>query len=181
MLNYSEINSYTMHERGARLWQTLIFFAFAVVGVCLILVFQPYKQNSLSFWWIMLAVILFFVLHEVIHALFILIFSKGRISMRFTLTGIGVGSSVYFSRWQYLTICLAPALLLGLACLLCLIFLPSKFTLLFAIIYTLNFAYASEDFLRANFAMKQPADTYFKDDAIKTSVYEKRFQKAGEE
>ena len=168
-MNYKEISSFSVNNKKPQTVLSVIFLLAAGLGVGLIFLTKAYKNNIVPIWAIVLLIIAFIVIHELLHIIFMVIFSKGKVNVKVKFPTIAVGSDAYFNKSQYIIIALVPVVVLGMVSLVCLLALPYK--LLFSILLTLNFATASGDYILTYYASKQDKNTYFVDQADKTLVY----------
>ncbi len=166
---FEEIGSFSVHEKKQQTALCILFLLIAGAGTGIIFWAKVYANNSVPIWTIILSVIGFIVVHELIHIVFMSIFSKGKIKVCIKVSTIAVGSDAYFNRTQYIVIALAPVVVLGIISLICLLTLPYK--LLFSILSILNYATASGDYVLTYHALKQAKNTYFVDTAEKTMLY----------
>lgn len=168
-LNYREIGSFSVNGRKEQTILSVIFLLIAGIGSGLLSLSKVYVHNTIPVFVIILSVIGFIVVHELVHLIFISIFSKGKIKVRIKIPTIAVGSEAYFDKIQYVIIALAPVIVLGLINLLCLLMLDDKF--IYAILLILNLATASGDYILVYNALKQSKNSYFVDTAEETKVY----------
>lgn len=167
--NFKEIGSFSINDKRPRLALSMLFLLIAGVGVGIILLTKVYLNNIVPILVIILSVIGFIAIHELIHIIFMSIFSKGKINVSVRFPTIAVGSDAYFNKSQYIVIALAPVVVLGIICLICLLLFSYKF--LFAMLLILNFAAATGDYILTFYALKQKKNTYFVDKAEKTMLY----------
>ena len=170
---FNEVGSFSVNDSKPQTVLSIIFLLIAGIGTGLIFLTEAYANNIVPVWAIILSVIVFIVVHELIHIAFMSAFSKGRVNVKINFLTIAVGSDAYFSKAQYIIIALAPVAVLGMVSLICLLLLPYK--LLFSILLTLNFATASGDYILTCYALKQKKNTYFVDKAEKTMLYSKDY------
>lgn len=163
---FKEIGSFSVNDKKPQTALSIIFLLIAGIGAGIIFLTKTYEKNIVPIWVIVLSVIGFIVVHELIHILFMSIFSKGKINVRVKIPTIAVGSDAYFNKTQYTVIALAPVVILGIMCLM--IF---EYKLLFSILLILNFASASGDYILTYYALRQEKNTYFVDTAEKTMIY----------
>ena len=166
---FKEISSFSVNDKKSQTVLSVLFLLLAGFGVGLIVLTKAYTNNTVPVWVIVLSVISFILVHELIHILFMTVFSKGKVNLKVKFPTIAVGSDAYFNKIEYIIIALAPVVVLGIGSLILLLILPYK--LLFAIMLTLNFATASGDYILTYYALKQEKNTYFVDKADNTSVY----------
>ena len=167
--NFTKIGSFSVNDKTPQLALSIIFLLIAGVGAGIIFLTKAYKNNTVPVWIIILSVIGFIVVHELIHIIFMSIFSKGKINVSVKFPTIAVGSDAYFNKSQYIIIALAPVVILGIMCSVGLLLLSYKF--LFALLLALNFATATGDYILTFYALKQKTNTYFVDKAEKTLLY----------
>ncbi len=166
---FKEIGSFSVHDKKPQTVLPLIFLLIAGVGTGIIFLTKAYANNIVPVWAIILSVMSFIIIHELIHFIFISIFSKGKVNLKIKFPTIAIGSDAYFNKTQYIVIALAPVIILGMASLICLLLLPHR--LLFSILLILNFATASGDYILTYYALKQKQNTYFVDTAEKTILF----------
>ncbi len=166
---FKEIGSFSVNDKKPQTVLSVIFLLIAGLGVGVIFLTKAYENNIVPVWAIILSVIGFIIIHELIHVIFISIFSKDKLKIKIKFPTIAVGSDAYFNKTQYIVIALAPVIILGMASLICLLLLPYNF--LFSILLILNFASASGDYILTYYALKQKKNTYFVDTAEKTILF----------
>ena len=166
---FKEIGSFSVNDKKPQTVLSVIFLLIAGIGVGVIFLTKAYANNTVPVWVMILSVIGFIVIHELIHIIFMSIFSKGKVNVSVKFPTVAVGSDAYFNKTQYIVIALSPVIILGMVSLLCMLLLP--YNLLFAMLFTLNFASASGDYILTFYAIKQDKNTYFVDTAEKTILY----------
>ena len=166
---FEEVGNFSLNDKKPQTALSVIFLLIAGIGTGIIFITQAYANNVVPVWTIVLSVICFIVVHELIHTVFMSVFSKGKVNVIIKFPTIAVGSDAYFSRAQCIAIALAPVAIWGVASFTCLLLLPYK--LLFSILLALNFATASGDYILTYYAVKQKKNTYFVDTAEKTVLY----------
>ena len=166
---FKEVGSFSVNDKKPQTVLSVIFLLVAGLGVGVMFLTKAYENNAVPAWVIVLSVIGFIVIHELIHIIFMSIFSKGKVNVSIKFPTIAVGSDAYFGKTQYIVIALAPVIILGITSLICLLLLPYK--LLFSLLLILNFATASGDYILSYYAFKQKKNTYFVDIAEKTILY----------
>lgn len=167
--NFKEIGSLSVNDKKAQMALSILFLLIAGIGVGVLFLSEVCVSNSDPVFVIILSVIGFIAVHELIHIIFMTIFSKGKIKVRMKFPTIAVGSEAYFNKIQYVIIALAPVVILGIINILCLLMFDEKF--IFAILLILNFATASGNYILTFYALKQGKNTYFVDIAEKTKLY----------
>ena len=121
--------------------------------------------------------ILYILLHEAVHGIFIRVFG-GRPFFGFTGLYAYAGCKSYFARLPYLWIALSPVVIwgavLGVLCVLSLLgILPYSLFWLFYLIECHNLSGAAGDFYVAFLFSRMPEDILVLDDGVAMSVYAK--------
>jgi hypothetical protein len=101
--------------------------------------------------------ILMIILHEAAHGVFFWAFTRS--CPEFAFRGLYAYAALpdwYLPRNMYLVTCLAPLVLISLAGILLLVFVPSKFFWSILVLMTLNASGAAGDFLVAAWLLLQP-------------------------
>ena len=99
-LNYREIGSFSVNGRKEQTILSVIFLLIAGIGSGLLSLSKVYDHSTIPVFVIILSVIGFIVVHELVHLIFISIFSKGKIKVRIKISTIAVGSEAYFNKIQ---------------------------------------------------------------------------------
>ena len=118
---FKEIGSFSVNYKKPQTVLSVIFLFITGVGTGIIFLTKTYANNTVPTWAIILSVISFIIIHELIHIIFISVFSKGKISLKIKFPTIAVGSDAYFNKTQYIVIALAPVIILGMSGLICLL------------------------------------------------------------
>ncbi|MCL1792054.1 MAG: DUF3267 domain-containing protein [Peptococcaceae bacterium] len=176
---YSEIRRVNLQENTklAVMINVLCFFV-AVVMMLLGFLFVPINfafgsQNLYVLAAFMGSLILYFVFHELIHGLFIKIFSGQKAKYGFAGLFVYAGSDAYFNKRQYIVIGAAPVVLFG-ALFLCLnLFLTGGWFWFFYILQTLNIAGSVGDLYLIGLMTRMPADVLTHDKGIDMIIYSK--------
>lgn len=119
----------------------------------------------------LIALPVYIVSHELVHGLFIRIFSGRRATYKFTLAYASAGSEAYFGKWPYIVIALSPVVLLGaLLAVLCALLPDTWFWVVYAI-QIVNLSGAVGDyFVTARFCAL-PRDILVRDSGTAMTVY----------
>ncbi len=116
-------------------------------------------------------VIIYMMLHELTHGVFMQILSKKKPNYAFRFPYLTTGSLSYFNKTSFLIIALAPVIILGII-LLILIFLVSNTVFLsLYVVLGLNFAGSAGDYAQVYYLSKLPNDVLFQDDGYETKVF----------
>ena len=149
-----------------------VFFVLsALIGIAIISIVELIDTITVGILWIIAACVIYMILHEVIHLLFMMIFSGRKLRISFFFPAVSVSCEGFFSRKQFIAIAAAPVLILGIILFLLLLLFPDRYTFLFSILLTLNTAVSGGDFLQIFQALKYPKNALFHDCGDETEVY----------
>ena len=136
------------------------------------LIFNRYFYlNYASFFIVIISGILYIIGHELIHGVFIRIYSGKKPKIGFTLMYAYAGSDAYFNKKQYVIIALAPVVFFGIIFLLLNIFLPSEWFWTIYLLQIFNLSGAAGDFYMTNLMTKLPADVLVHDSGTAMNIY----------
>ena len=121
----------------------------------------------------LLVYMVFVLIHELIHGIFMKLFTGAKVKYGFNLTYAYAGSDAYFTKYQHIIVGLAPVVIIGVFLLLLSIFMPKEWFWDIHILQIVNLFSAGGDFFMANHIRKQPADVLVKDDGPSMSIYVK--------
>ena len=148
------------------------FFALsALTGTTTIISADLADTSTAGILWIAVSCILYMILHEGLHLLFMWIFSARKPRVSFVFPAVSVSCDGLFTRKQFIAIAAAPVLILGIILTLLLLFLPEGYSFLISVILTLNAAASGGDFLQIFHALRYPQDALFQDRGDETAVY----------
>ena len=148
------------------------FIFFVLIGIVFIILNNSVENNIIKSQWFLLGCILYIILHEITHLIFMKIFSKEKINISIKFPTISVGSNAKYSKKQFSIIALAPVIILGIILILLILFSSKDYTFLWSILLTLNFAGSGGDFLQFLKISKYPTNTYFQDTSNETIVFQ---------
>lgn len=148
------------------------FIFFVLIGIVFIILNNSMESNNIKGQWFLLGCFGYIILHEIIHLIFMKIFSKEKISISIKSPTISVGSNAIFSKKQFSIIALAPVIILGILLVLLILFTSEEYTFLWSILLILNFAGSGGDYLQFFKIRKYPADTYFQDTSVETIIFQ---------
>ena len=148
------------------------FIFFVLIGIVFIILNNSVENNTIKSQWFLLGCILYIILHEITHLIFMKIFSKEKINISIKFPTISVGSNAKYSKKQFSIIALAPVIILGIILTLLILFSSKDYTFLWSILLTLNFAGSGGDFLQFLKISKYPTNTYFQDTSNETIVFQ---------
>lgn len=116
----------------------------------------------------------YIVLHELVHGLFIRIFSGKWGSFGFTGAYAFAGSECYFNKASYLIIALAPIVIWGIVLAILNIFMPMNYLwLIFYFVQTMNISGSVGDIYVTARLLKQSPDILIKDTGVAMTIYNK--------
>ena len=124
------------------------FIFFILIGIVFIILNNSVENNTIKSQWFLLGCILYIILLEITHLIFLKIFSKEKINISIKFPTISVGSNAKYSKKQFSIIALAPVIILGIILILLILFSSKDYTFLWSILLTLNFAGSGGDFLQ---------------------------------
>ena len=160
--------------------QSIIVNVLSVVILALVvgagLLMNPYrvcfKKSMMPLVLVVVGLLVYTVLHELIHGIFIRVFSGTRPHYGFTGGFAYARSEAYFSRTHYIIIALSPVILLGTV--LAVLCVSSWGTQWFWALYLLeafNLSGAAGDFYVTWKFLKQPKDILVYDSGVSMIVY----------
>ena len=124
--------------------------------------------------------VLYVILHELVHGIFMRAYSGVRPHYGFKLAYAYAGSDAYFARTPYLVISLAPVVIWGgVLGVLSAVASPTWFWV-FYFIEVMNLSGAAGDFYVTVFMLKMPADILVQDTGTAMSVYSAETTENGE-
>lgn len=150
------------------------FVFFLAIGIIAILASDSFSHNRLNGAWCLLGCLGYIVLHEIVHLMFMRLFSKNALHFSIQFPTISVGSSAKYRKLQFIVIALAPAVLLGIFLTIMLALSAKEHAFFWAMLLTLNFAGSGGDYLQVFATRKYPASTFFQDNSVETAVYKKK-------
>ena len=155
----------------------LIGVALAIAGIVICPISATFDAEEyiwmplLRFGVLMIAFPVYIVLHELVHGLFIRIFSGKGAHYKFTLAYASAGSDAYFGKWSYIVIALSPVVLLGaLLAVLCALLPATWFWVAYAI-QILNLSGAAGDYYVTLRFCTLPRDILVRDSGTAMTVY----------
>lgn len=120
---------------------------------------------------LILSLIAYVVLHELVHGLFIRIFSGRGATYKFTLAYASAGSDAYFGKWPYIVIALSPVVLLGTVLFLLCLVLPEAWFWVAYILQIMNLSGAAGDYYVTLRFCTLPRDILVRDSGTAMTVY----------
>ena len=121
--------------------------------------------------------LLMIVVHEGIHGFFFRIITHENVKYAFRgVYAFAAAPGWYFLRRHYLSICLAPLIIINLFCSAALCFAPRSWLVPFFYLLIMNIAAASSDMLIAAILFKYPPNTLYQDEGDVFSIYQPTMQ-----
>ncbi len=148
------------------------FIFFVIIGAVFITLTHSIESNTIKVQWFLLGCFGYIISHEIIHLIFMKIFSRDKINISIKLPTISVGSNAKFSKKQFSIITLAPVIILGTILISLILFTSTEYTFLWSILLILNFAGSGGDYLQFAKTRKYPANTYFQDTSNETIIFQ---------
>lgn len=134
---------------------------------------QLFSGSPVAAFFLLPGSVLYLVLHELIHGIFMRGFSGVRPHYGFTGLYAYAGSEVYFDRTRYLIIALAPVVIWGILLAVLCAFTTGAWFWLFYFIQILNISGAAGDFYVTWRFSRLPRDILIQDTGIAMTVYTK--------
>lgn len=134
---------------------------------------QGFGMYVLRFVSLILGSILYIILHELTHGIFMKGFSRKKPSYGFTGLYAYAGSDVYFSKTPYIIIALAPVVILGVVLLILNVLLPVEWFYVIYFIQMTNLSGAAGDIYVTVRFSRLPADILIQDTGVSMTVFTK--------
>ncbi len=132
-----------------------------------------FSMYLLRFAVLILGSILYIILHELIHGIFMKGFSGKKPNYGFTGLYAYAGSNVYFSRKPYIIIALAPVVILGTVLFILNVLLPVEWFYVIYFIQITNLSGAAGDIYITIRFSRLPEDILIQDTGVSMTVYTK--------
>lgn len=143
------------------------------VGVFLEPIGTYFKQGIVGMLIVLLGIVVYMLLHELVHGIFMRLFSGVRPHYGMTALYAYAGSDVYFNRTHYIIIALAPVVLLGVVLgVLCLV-TEGYWFWFFYLLEMANLSGAAGDFYVTWRFSKLSPDILVQDTGIAMTVFDK--------
>lgn len=127
--------------------------------------------NVGSYLILFLSYLLYIIGHELIHGVFIRIYSGKKPKFGFTGMYAYAGSDAYFNKKQYIIIALAPVVFFGIVFLVLNILLPFKWFWIIYLLQLFNLSGAAGDFYMTFLMPKLPKDVLVYDNGVAMSIF----------
>lgn len=120
---------------------------------------------------LLIAMVLYFTAHELVHGVFIKKYSGKKARYGFTGLYAYAASKAYFNKRQYIVIALAPVILFGVIFLLLNILLPKEHFWIIYLLQIINISGAAGDFYVTCLMGRLPADILVNDEGVTMVMY----------
>ncbi|MBN2471235.1 MAG: DUF3267 domain-containing protein [Anaerolineae bacterium] len=181
---YRLAHRFTLTRRSTLIWLNVIgtlLFVIALAAIFAVLVFYDSQgaplvigtlPDAFPAWGYVLLLAGTLILHEALHGAAILIFGKRpRFGAKLTRLVLYTTSDAYFPRGQYLTITLAPLVVIALLGIPGLLLLPRGLAIWAGLMVAMNTASAVGDLWTAAVIASFPTETLFHDEADGMSAF----------
>ncbi|MDD3789256.1 MAG: DUF3267 domain-containing protein [Petrimonas sp.] len=158
--------------------------ALVVVGMMLLMLFVvPFSRPEFVnryvdiplFWGLLsFALLLYLLLHEAVHGLFIYLRSKQKPRFGIKLPYAYAASDAYFDKRSYMIIALAPVVIFGITLLILNILLPKEWFWFVYMIQMMNISGSMGDVYIASLVNKMPDDVLAHDTGTAMTFYSKK-------
>lgn len=153
----------------------VVFVAIAVVSVGLALILGFPLSGGFGTWVnfavMVIACLLYMVIHELTHAGFLYLFSRTRPAFALRIPYLVVGGRGYLNTRSFIVVALAPVVVWGVILVILQVTLPAQFFFSVYIVTILNFAGSAGDYFQAYAVAKLPPIALIQDDGTATTVY----------
>ena len=149
---------------------SLLMVLLAIVG-CLFASFSElFTQGGIQWIIIIFGLLIYIVLHEMVHGIFMWYYSKEKPFFGFTGGYAYAGSHCYYNKKQYIVIALSPIILLGIILLILNIIFKQYFWAIY-FIQIMNISGAAGDLYVSYLFSKLPEDILIKDIGVSMEVF----------
>ena len=157
---------------------SVILMAVMAAGMCACVPFVPAWKQILDNLWaslaLLAAIVAYMVLHELVHGLFIRVFSGRRARYGFNWAYAYAGSDFYFARRPYLVIALAPVLFWGAALVALQALVPGYWTWWVFALQIVNVSGAAGDIYTVYVVARLPRDIYVRDSGTAMEIFSRQ-------
>lgn len=148
----------------------LVITAIAIVGM--LVAGWGRKLEAIHVAFMVIGLFLYIILHELVHGLFIYLFSGKSASYGFEAMYAYAKSDAYFDRRSYVVIALSPVVIWGAVLLLGTVLLPELYWVL-SIIQVFNLSGAAGDYMVCEKIMRMPSDVLVYDSGTAMEFFSK--------
>ena len=150
---------------------SFILIALLTILGCLFVPFSElFTLGSIQWIIIFLGLLVYIVLHELVHGIFMWYYSEEKPFFGFTGAYAYAGSHCYYNKKQYIVIALAPIVLLGIVLLILNIIFKQYFWAIY-FIQIMNISGAAGDLYVSYLFSKLPEDILIKDIGVSMDVF----------
>ena len=148
-----------------------ILLVLLTFGFIFLIEFNILYFNPIQFLILCISILIYTFLHEIVHGIFMWIFSGVRPHFGATLLYAYAGSESLFNKRSYIWIALAPAVILGLLLTVFMTLMPPYFCWILYIVQCMNISGSCGDFYVAYKILKMPHDVLIHDTGVSMTVY----------
>lgn len=152
----------------------LVMIPMLVIGAIIRPINLPGESTIKKLLIILVFLIVYMLLHEAVHGIFIYKYSKQKPKLGFKGMYAYAGSDSFFNKRQYIIIALAPIVVWGVVLLILNIILPFSTFWIIYFIQVCNISGAAGDLYITNVIKKMPSDVLIKDVGIEMKIYSKQ-------
>ena len=132
------------------------------------------RENFDQAAYIFLGILLYMIMHELIHCIFMWILGGKRARLAFHGPFTFASSTIYFHKWQYMIIALAPFVIWGTVLgFLCHIFVKTNWFWTFYLIQIVNITGAVSDLYLVKKFIRKPSSLLIRDNGAAISAFVK--------
>ena len=153
----------------------IIFVPIIIIGNFISPISHFFNDGILSLILFVAGCAVYIILHELVHGIFMRIFSKVRPNYGFTSLYAYAGSDAYFDKTHYIIIALAPVVIWGIVlAALCVITNGTRWFWIMYLIEGMNLSGAAGDLYVTWRFLKLPRDILIQDSGIAMTVYTRK-------
>lgn len=151
----------------------IIMVVLVIVGHFFVSITELLKCSLLEYAMILLGILLYMVLHELVHGITMFAYSKQKPFYGFTGMYAYAGSKCYFNKKSYIVIALAPIVVWGLVLLALNLIFKEQWFWIFYFIQIMNISGAAGDlYVTARFS-RLPKNILINDIGVSMTIYSK--------
>lgn len=129
---------------------------------------------SLRIFLIPIGLLLYLLLHEFTHVLFMKHFGADKIVVTQAGGLTATGSPCYYDKFSFCIVTLAPAVIWGTVLIIAMLLVPVRWFWVFYAMLILNFSSSSSDFFAVYHAFKASSGSLVQDTGLEIAIYSKR-------
>lgn len=146
-----------------------------LMGVIASIIFTaPFELEFMKIFITAAGIIVYMILHELVHGIFMTMFSDEKPHYGFTGMYAYAGSDAYFSKKHYVIIALAPVIVWGAVLVVMNMIVPESWVWYVYFIQIMNISGAAGDLYVTYYMQKLPKDILVKDTGVSMTVYSQK-------